>query len=488
MQTDAVILQPEDVEALLRAGIAAAKSGQRERARELLTRVVEQDEKNALAWLWLSGAVDSPEEREVCLENVLTLDPDNVAARKGLALVRKQKMDQPLREGIAAAKSGQRERARELLTRVVEQDEENASAWLWLSGVVDNLEDREVCLENVLALDPDNDRARKELALVRKEKDKETQVAAEVVTPFFGPDLAPPASLALDEFDNEYLCPYCAASTKPKDRRCRACGGKLWGSFRKREKRSAAMWVAMALQALNTIQTAIIPLILSLVVFGAASGELSAWMRMYAELSGVSSATIRTWAGIAFLVTLLPFLFSLTVLIGLCVRWKPVFYLLLIDAALGLALAVVSIVVSFPSDMAPFLGGSYICTGVVVFAALARLFLAFQIEDDFALEKQRILLRLDSGITSVPMILARGHEYAKLKMWALAALHMRRAVAMVPDRLEGRAALTLTYLKLKRYDLAAYALEEARRISPGDPRIAELQTLLDHKRSADSSP
>jgi Tfp pilus assembly protein PilF len=79
----------------LREGIAAAKAGQRERARDLLMRVVEEDEENLAAWLWLSGVVDSLDDREVCLENALELDPANEAARKGLAWVRQQKGTQP---------------------------------------------------------------------------------------------------------------------------------------------------------------------------------------------------------------------------------------------------------------------------------------------------------------------------------------------------------------------------------------------------------
>ncbi len=69
-------------------------------------------------------------------------------------------------------------------------------------------------------------------------------------------------------------------------------------------------------------------------------------------------------------------------------------------------------------------------------------------------------------------------------MWALAALHIRRGVAMMPGQMDGRASLILVYLKLKRYDLAAQALEDARRIGPGDPQIEELQTLLTDARSA----
>ena len=78
---------------LLRAGISAAKAGHREHARALLMEVVERDEGNAKAWLWLSGVVDSLDDREVCLENVLTLDPDNDAAQCGLEWIREQKRD-----------------------------------------------------------------------------------------------------------------------------------------------------------------------------------------------------------------------------------------------------------------------------------------------------------------------------------------------------------------------------------------------------------
>ena len=55
---------------LLKQGIAALKAGRKAEARTLLMQVVEQDERNEMAWLWLSGAVDTDEDRRVCLENV----------------------------------------------------------------------------------------------------------------------------------------------------------------------------------------------------------------------------------------------------------------------------------------------------------------------------------------------------------------------------------------------------------------------------------
>lgn len=61
-----------------------------------------------------------------------------------------------LRAGIAAAQEGRAEEARQTLLRVTELEERNEQAWLWLSGVVESLPDRRVCLENVLAINPHN--------------------------------------------------------------------------------------------------------------------------------------------------------------------------------------------------------------------------------------------------------------------------------------------------------------------------------------------
>ena len=68
----------------LQAGINALKAGEREGARKLLMQVINVDERNEQAWLWLSGAVSSKAERRTCLENVLSINPENQLARKGL--------------------------------------------------------------------------------------------------------------------------------------------------------------------------------------------------------------------------------------------------------------------------------------------------------------------------------------------------------------------------------------------------------------------
>lgn len=68
--------------------------------------------------------------------------------------------DNPLQEAIAALKAGQRSRARNLLVELLRRDARNEEAWLWLSGAVDKDSDRLICLRQVLAINPDNARAR----------------------------------------------------------------------------------------------------------------------------------------------------------------------------------------------------------------------------------------------------------------------------------------------------------------------------------------
>jgi hypothetical protein len=74
-----------DIQATLDQAILAAKAGRRADARRLLESVLEADQRNEQAWLWLSGVVDDEEERVICLENVLIINRHNQAARKGLA-------------------------------------------------------------------------------------------------------------------------------------------------------------------------------------------------------------------------------------------------------------------------------------------------------------------------------------------------------------------------------------------------------------------
>jgi len=83
-----------DTSDLLQRGIALAKAGRREEARNTLLQVVELDERNESAWLWLSSVVDN-DDKAIALENVLVINPNNEWARRGLQMLGRPLPDQP---------------------------------------------------------------------------------------------------------------------------------------------------------------------------------------------------------------------------------------------------------------------------------------------------------------------------------------------------------------------------------------------------------
>lgn len=85
----------DDVESLIKNGIRAYKANKKEEAFEALSKATELDPYNAQAWIWLSAVVDSEDDKRVCLENVLHIDPDNAAAQKGLKLLTAKRPNAP---------------------------------------------------------------------------------------------------------------------------------------------------------------------------------------------------------------------------------------------------------------------------------------------------------------------------------------------------------------------------------------------------------
>jgi len=72
------------IDQTLTQAIAAYKSGRKAQARQLLEQIIQQDGSHEAAWLWLSGTVETDEERLACLEQVLVINPHNEVARRGL--------------------------------------------------------------------------------------------------------------------------------------------------------------------------------------------------------------------------------------------------------------------------------------------------------------------------------------------------------------------------------------------------------------------
>lgn len=90
---------PKEFLRLFQEGKVAARAGQKKQAHALFRQAIEIDPYHEQVWLWLASVVDSDEDRRVCFENVLELNPSNPTARRQL-----QKMEQAALEAAMGAK------------------------------------------------------------------------------------------------------------------------------------------------------------------------------------------------------------------------------------------------------------------------------------------------------------------------------------------------------------------------------------------------
>lgn len=76
-----------DPESLLQQAMAAVNAGDLVQGRALLESVLEQDPTNDWAWVWLSGCVEDPLQRRICLQQALKANPENPAALDGMRVL-----------------------------------------------------------------------------------------------------------------------------------------------------------------------------------------------------------------------------------------------------------------------------------------------------------------------------------------------------------------------------------------------------------------
>jgi hypothetical protein len=76
-----------EMEQLLQRAITHVNAGELDQGRALLEKILEQDPKNDRAWVWLSGCVDDPMQRRICLQQALSANPSNQAAVDGMRVL-----------------------------------------------------------------------------------------------------------------------------------------------------------------------------------------------------------------------------------------------------------------------------------------------------------------------------------------------------------------------------------------------------------------
>ena len=418
-------------------------------------------------------------------------------------------IDRILIDGITAAKNGENARAQELLIAVIEVDEENEQAWLWLSGSVDSDEDRQICLENLLVINPDNAVAKRGLERLRYAEEPAEKLGASQPLPDKNDQVNQISTLLFTDhstgtqhqqaqlsytpivsfqsestFDDVWeresdICEYCAVEIGYEDRRCPNCGQRIFSSHYRYPQASSDLTIYWVL-LLGVAQLSLILIMLNLLLRESLLATVWHGLMLIVLIVFIVGVFFRQfWAYIASLAFLI---FAVaTIILGLIVG--P-------TVEDVLAKAIESGFFQTLSDR-PYI---YILGPLEdllvplqsLAVILALFFGVFRVGPDFERVKVHQIARVDQGLGDASQLYAAGNEYARQKKWASAILQYQKAVALAPTQFYYQRALGRAYAQLGYYQRSLDVLESAHRMTVNPDLKLELEQIIEqvkHKRA-----
>lgn len=491
---------------LLAQGIAVARAGRKDEAQAIFLKVLEADDRNEMAWLWLSGVIEPPDERRVCLENVLAINPANAHARRGLEL-----LVQSARAVVAAPPASPPAAPPPSAVpppAPPPSPAPQAVATMRLPAATDTAPTAEVAQApvgpstgNTIELPAEAVQAPPKQPWWSRQKPKvaapPTGMPPSAAPPPGTPQVAappPPSAVAArpslelprfvaEDSEAEEPCPYCGATTLIGHRSCPACRKSLMMRGQPRAKRSVALMILVVIYALNSLGTLVGGVMLIIAVVGLASA--------FAEASG-RDFPYPPVVGLVLAVLILVGSF-IAITLGLY-RRKPGAYIahcvnagfsaLSIIGLIALSTAAGAALLRTFSQLEPQRAGEAagavgslgmaIVGNVIVFAG----FLALTVlsHHDFYGRKARMST---AGLTSTGDPYNAGISYRNRGMWYMAAHEWELAVIAAPGDVRVRRALGLAYAQIKRYEAARDALGAALAMAPGDPQLTEDLTIVE---------
>lgn len=418
-----------------------------------------------------------------------------------------------LQAGIDAVKRGQKQRARELLLRVVKEDEHSEQAWLWLSAVMDTLQDQITALENVAHINPNNQAAQRGLATLRSRLAAEqlNEGGGDIIEDHAGGDaedesLAPlpvaaatmPSSAPTESPDNIsdyapispgesvsaiddlYQCIYCGATAARELKRCPECKRSLMvktgQQYASPTLRTAVFVLIMqiALAALEAIVVAVfyyqgdsflIKYVFETLGLDVIFGNYLVWPAGW--------TVVIMWTGFVWVAVLV------AAMAGLFYRISLAYYGAIGAMALNILWALFRWLNGFSG---PVLG---IADIVFSIAALSFIFAA---ERDFEVNDTRRVCAVDPRIKGAEALHKLGHEYKNRGQWALAVQYWRAAVGAMPTQASFYRDLAIGCAQIGYYERSLKALEEFARLAPDNADVAQMRELIQQKRAADPKP
>ncbi len=428
---------------LLQQGIVAARAGRRAEARALLIQVVEGDERNEQAWLWLAGVVDAPEDIRTCLQNVLDLNPANQQAQQGLAWVEKRYgPPAPPPEPMTPPPVPPPERA----APVTPPPAPPAAA----------------------------ERQHSYTATTSKLAGSAATTIVSAVTPSVAPSepiVVPPP---------EHPCPYCGVPTVLKQQSCTQCHGNLMVRAAPPSKRSLALTVLGFLWGVGGV---LLLLVTVLEFF------LFLLLRQSAQANAAAGSADSLLLAVA--VTLVSGLFYIILARSLLARrlWAYITNIVLIVLSFFGTLSSLAVGTVLIGSLLVSLGrvrnaettagtASLIAVAVLGIAfVLLPILLTFLSYGDFFGPKVRFQTVIEPADQLVHY--NNGIAYKNRGMWYRAAQEWEVAVSKKPHEPNYLHALGLAYAQLKQPEKARATLDRAIKVAPDNPQIKESRALID---------
>ncbi|HLF28933.1 MAG TPA: hypothetical protein VJG32_21615 [Anaerolineae bacterium] len=405
-------------------------------------------------------------------------------------------MSQPttdlLQQGIAAVKAGQRDTARALLMQVIEADEKNEQAWLWLSGAVETADDRRVCLENVLALNPNNAAAQRGLAKLGPAPAPPEQAPREIVMRRERPPNSPAAAILYPEkqveewrwqdtpdlkrvpaieyqvksaYDDIWntakdICGYCAQEVTQDDRKCPSCKRNLIGLRFRREQPGVNLFFMVVL-------------VLSLMGQFVAQFFLDLRLQVHVAVP-VFDAVLA--------------LFLLLSAIGIYLRQRAAYLTALGLLVIVLGSGIIRATTSIDARNELIVVIAVIVRAAHIITALLGLLLGiFSVGADFETVESRHVARLGEDLKRAGDFYHSGKAFAEKGMWAMAVPYWQRVAAANPTNIAYQRALGEAYARLGFYDRSLDVLGAALERS-ADPAVrAEIEELVQSVRRQQSA-
>lgn len=166
-----------DISELLVKAIQAAHSGRELGARDLFQDVVRLDPNNEIAWMWLSGLLDSLDDRIIACKKVLSINPGNQKVRVYLeSLIKEQqtsssivasKLDDQIQLVHQFVENGENDEALIRLREILQNNKDHKDAWLLFADLSVSIQDKARAYQAVVKIDPSNGDFKKELKRYR---------------------------------------------------------------------------------------------------------------------------------------------------------------------------------------------------------------------------------------------------------------------------------------------------------------------------------